>query len=306
MNDHQPEHEPHDTESIDGDDEGAVYLDDGEAQEVVQEDEDVAMDSDADEGPDVLDDGEDEDVGVTGGEDDKAYVWRTDTGQPAFELSGHTDSVISAGFSCDGKLVATGGMDGVVKVWSVQDGKLVQNLQGPSEITWIKWHPRGAVLLAGTSDATVWMWNAPTGSCMSVFSGGHTGPVSCGMFTPDGKTVVSGSEDGSFAVWDPKNGHLVRKLSGGDARWHGDTITCVDVKTDGTVAGTGSEDGTAKLLHLGNGKILGSFEGNTDSVEAVGFSPTLPIFATGSLDGSLKLWDVQTLRLRQTMSHSAS
>ncbi|KXS18604.1 WD40 repeat-like protein [Gonapodya prolifera JEL478] len=330
-----PNHRPVDDQDIENDDD-VVYLDDGEGQEVVEDDGDVAMDSDDEDGaqepPEGEDNGEEEQenikddsvagflghngsvfcvalsptdqtLAVSGGEDDKAYVWRTNTGQPSFELSGHTDSVIAAAFSNDGKYVATGGMDGLVKVWSTSDGKLVQNLQGPSEVTWNQWHPRGPVILAGTSDGSLWMWNAPTGSCMSVFTGGHAAPVSCGMFTPDGKAIVSGSEDGSFVTWDPKNGQVVRKLSPGDARWHSGTLTCVDVKADATVAGTGSEDGTAKLVHLGNGKILGSFEGHSDSVEAVGFSPTLPVFATGSLDGSLKLWDVQTMRLRHTLSH---
>ena len=33
------------------------------------------------------------------------------------KLTGHTDSVISAGWSFDGEMVATGGMDGRVRVW---------------------------------------------------------------------------------------------------------------------------------------------------------------------------------------------
>ena len=42
------------------------------------------------------------------------------------------------------------------------------------------------VLMAGANDTTIWMWNGKTGACMNVFSGGHSAPVTCGMFTSDG------------------------------------------------------------------------------------------------------------------------
>lgn len=54
---------------------------------------------------------------VSGGADDIAYLWRADTGEELARLTGHTDSVSSVGWSCDGELVATGGMDGRVRVW---------------------------------------------------------------------------------------------------------------------------------------------------------------------------------------------
>jgi ribosome assembly protein SQT1 len=54
---------------------------------------------------------------VTGGEDDNAFLWRTDTGEEIAKLTGHTDSVITTGWSSDGEMIATGGMDGFVRVW---------------------------------------------------------------------------------------------------------------------------------------------------------------------------------------------
>lgn len=43
------------------------------------------------------------------------------------------------------------------------DGELVRTLEGPSEsIVWIQWHPRGDVIIAGSDDNLIWMWNAKT------------------------------------------------------------------------------------------------------------------------------------------------
>ena len=78
--------------------------------------------------------------------------------------------------------MATAGMDGVVKVWKSSDGSLQANLEGPGEdITFISWHSKGDVILAGSSDASVWMWNAISGACMAVLSGSHTRPSSLSL-----------------------------------------------------------------------------------------------------------------------------
>lgn len=54
---------------------------------------------------------------------------------------------------------------------------------------WIRWHPRGHLILAGSEDSTVWMWNADKGVCLNTFSG-HGGSVTCGDFTPDGINLL--------------------------------------------------------------------------------------------------------------------
>ncbi|KAG0334946.1 hypothetical protein BG004_000200 [Podila humilis] len=57
------------------------------------------------------------------------------------------------------------------------------------------------------------------------------------------------------------------------------------------------------FAHGKNHYILGSFENHTDAVETVGFSDHLNLAATGSLDGRLNIWDVQTMQLRTSCEH---
>ncbi|ORX80566.1 WD40 repeat-like protein [Basidiobolus meristosporus CBS 931.73] len=241
-------------------------------------------------------------VVMTGGGDDKAYVWRIDTGEQVYEFAGHSDSVTSAKFSADGKYAATGGMDGRVKIWNIGDGSLLNTLEGPDEVVWIDWHPVGPVIIAGASDGTVWMWHGVTGACMNVFAG-HNGPVTCGQFTHDGKKIVTASEDCSLIVWDPKTATAIVKVTGDDARFHQDPISCLAINKDDTLIITGSADSTARLINLQSGNILGSLENHEEAVEAVGFCDTLPIVATGSIDGKISIWDVTTMRLRGHCQH---
>ena len=91
-------------------------------------------------------------------------------------------------------------------------GRLLRTLEGPGDVEWLAWHPKGDVVLCGACDGTLWMWLATSGACMRVFAG-HDGAVLCGGFTCDGKKIVSGSADGSLArVWNPRKGQCAHVM----------------------------------------------------------------------------------------------
>ena len=159
----------------------------------------------------------------------------------------HTDSISCVAFNTPyitndvgGKLqknlVAVGSYDGSIVLYNADDnaddiaansntqqqqqqqgiGKLVQVLEGPSDVEFLTFHPKGGtVLLAGSiADGTIWMYHTPSNTCLQVFVG-HEGGVTGGTFTPDGKWVVSAGQDGTCRVWAPKTGmskHVFRLM----------------------------------------------------------------------------------------------
>jgi WD40 repeat protein len=272
-------------------------------------------------------------IAVSGGEDDKAYLWDVSNGNKIKTLEGHKDTIVAAAFSTDGTLVATGSLDCTVKVWNVSDGSLQQTLEGPTEdIEWIKWHTKGNVLLAGSSDATAWMWIASTGQCMQVFAG-HESAVTCGSFTGSGKMICTGSADNTVRVWNPKTGVCAHVFS--HHQWHDAPITVLECHPSQPLLLCGSVDGTARLANIQSKKVIGKLvhsgakpfsqvdviqgaagvlsggdgyndSGESSAVEAVGFSHTHNFCATAGIDGFLKIWDMQSMSTRQTCKHESA
>ena len=150
-------------------------------------------------------------LAVTGGEDDKAFVWRLSDGETLFECTGHKDSVTCAGFSYDSTYVATGDMSGLIKVWQVDTKEEIWSFE-VGDLEWMEWHPMSHVLLAGTADGNVWMWKIPGGECKT-FEGPNC-PATCGHVLPDGKRAVVGYEDGTVRIWDLKQGRSLYVLKG--------------------------------------------------------------------------------------------
>ncbi|KAF9790735.1 ribosome biogenesis protein Sqt1 [Thelephora terrestris] len=255
-------------------------------------------------------------IAASGGEDDLGYIWDYSTGEVLVKLTGHTDSVSNVGFSYDGEMIATGGMDGKVRVWKrvgQQDFKrwtFLTELQGPDEVMWLRWHPKGNVLLAGSNDTTVWLWNLPSGNTMQVFAS-HASSVACGEFTPDGKRILTADTDGTLILWDPRSPTPLWKLTSDDGRFDLDGITSLAVNPASTVAVVGGASGGIRIVNLAKGDIVGSLavHDEGESVEAiafVGFAGTAEVVVTGSTDGKACVWDLNTLKIRNELKHGDS
>eukprot|EP00904_Undaria_pinnatifida_P014197 jgi/Undpi1/9908/HiC_scaffold_28.g12362.m1 len=220
----------------------------------------------------------------------------------------HTDTVASVGFSTDGSLAASGCYGGLLRVWETNTGALKHVLEGPEDIECLTWHTVGNVLLTGSQDGTVWMWEATAGTCMQVFAG-HEKKVSCVMFTSSGKAVVTGSDDATVRVWAPRTGECRHAFSGHG--FHVGAVTCLASHPDpaqSPLVMSGGEDGTARVMHVQNKRVVGTMvhcDAGEGSVETVGFCATHPWVATAGTDGGLKVWDSVSGTCRHICTHPA-
>lgn len=74
----------------------------------------------------------------------------------------HWVSVVA--FSGDGKLLATGGVDRTVKLYSVPDGKLVRSMEGhDGTVNALRFTADGRTIISGGDDETLRLWDVGTG-----------------------------------------------------------------------------------------------------------------------------------------------
>ncbi|MHC4572732.1 MAG: WD40 repeat domain-containing protein [Planctomycetota bacterium] len=127
-------------------------------------------------------------------------LWDVRTGKQAASLKGHSDAVTSVAFSPDGKVLATGSMDGSVRVWEVSSGKEIDKLGGHglqtfkgidyAEIFGVAFSPDGKLLASGSRDGTALVWDVGEIIGREKPAGGKSGLTGGGDPKPDteGKT----------------------------------------------------------------------------------------------------------------------
>ncbi|KAK2089347.1 WD repeat-containing protein 82 [Saguinus oedipus] len=114
--------------------------------------------------------------------------------------------------------------------------------------------------------------------------------INCLDFSPNGHSIVSSSADDSIVLYDCQEGRPQRtlhskKYGAGLIRYarEGDTVVCSSNKRDDTV----------RHLSLRDNKYIRYFPGHSKRVVALCVSPVDDIFVSGSLDKTIRLWDLR-------------
>jgi WD40 repeat protein len=212
-------------------------------------------------------------------------------------LEGHTDVIHAIAISSDGKTIATGGADKVIKLWNLETGELLQTLVGHVGVLWsVAFTPDGQTLASGGGDSTIRLWDLKTGQLTRTLTG-HQDRLFPVAFSPDGQILASGSKDTTIKLWDWQTGRPLRTLSG-----HTDAVRTLAFDPTGEQIASGSWDGTIKLWDVQTGEELNTFLGHVNNIISVTFSPDGKTLASGGIDHTIKLWDLNNQTLLATLN----
>lgn len=233
----------------------------------------------------------------------RVKIWNSMTGEVVRTLEGHgraiglgldaTASVATIAVSPDGKLIATGGRDALVKVWRASDGLLLQTFHDDGWVEDVKFSSDGKFLATGAQDHTARLINLATGNEALVLT--HSLAVLTVAFGPGDRTLITAAggdvkplDPTPIRIWDIPGGSLNRDVA--DSGF----LRQMAVNRARTMIAATFEDGTVRVWELSTGRLISRMSGPSASMFAISFSPDGRFLATGSDDGDVRIWDVMT------------
>lgn len=231
--------------------------------------------------------------------------------------------------------IQSSGHKAEILLWDAATGEYQFTLKGHSKIldnripdqSGLAFSPNGEILVSGSGDGTIRLWNAKTAVSNSFFHRlwrtffrhhkatlkGHTYHVLSVAFSPDGQTIASSSSDKTVRLWDLRRRKLKATLIE-----HEIDVKCVAFSPDGQTLVSGDKDGTIYLWDPITADPITSLVVNPRARAAINslvFSPDGSILASGSStllpdggwSGAIFLWDMSTHQLKTTLiGHKSS
>jgi WD40 repeat protein len=231
----------------------------------------------------------------------------------------------------DGHLIASGGVDGAIRLWDVATGKCIHTFTGHTAGIWkVAFHPDGNLIASGSLNGEIRIWELDTNRCSHSLLKRNTWILGF-VFSSHGDLLSSGNAD-ALRCWDVQTGECWRSipqepdayLIALDVHPQGDYFISVgndnqirwwDLKSGECFRHRSGRDGqlwdiafhpaghlfatiggsaAVKLWDADAGECLGIWEGHTGTHGSIAFSPDGAMLASGRGDRTIRLWDVST------------
>jgi WD40 repeat protein len=239
----------------------------------------------------------------------------------------HSSEVTAVAISADNRFVATGCVDGTVRV-SERDGKELHSFKLPSRVQAVAFRPDGRSFSAFSHDGAIGRWRVEDGQAEGPAPApAGVGRASRAAYEPDGATLWSAHDDGQIRRWDVASGQVTLSwrvpdwwcvgFGGPDGRtllncagllvqrWnlqtgraegpqmpHPDSeIWTLAVSRDGQLGISAAQHGSARLWDLATGQTVGRLPDHHSIIWAAAFRPDGRMLVLGGA-GATYLWEI--------------
>ncbi|RKY20012.1 MAG: hypothetical protein DRQ55_08985 [Planctomycetota bacterium] len=237
---------------------------------------------------------------ATGSADGLVRVFDLDQGErPLFLLDGHDGAVTSLSFSADGARLISASDDRSVRVWDAWTGAALAELLGhEAPVNAVAVADNGQLLASASDDGSLRLWDA-SWLGERVLLAGHAEAVVSVATPARGELAATSSYDGSVRLWD-----LTTQLPMSTRDLPAPLGASLAFSPDGSLLAVGEpaseRDGrhVIALWDTSRGRFPEReplrLSGHSARIAALAFSPDGALLASGSIDGTVALWDAAT------------
>nr|XP_054750200.1 telomerase protein component 1-like [Lytechinus pictus] len=228
---------------------------------------------------------------VSASRDKTLSLWDVEQGFRVNTLKGHRGLVSGCISDSKGVNLASCGWDCRVLIWDGRSGKQTSDITEPRPISCLSYHPEGKLLVTGSWDATLKIWDTFNKKRVAILRG-HRSSVRAVTYSPTGRHIASASLDGAVKLWSADTGTQVGSLCG-----HSQPINHIAFSQSGRELVTVSNDHKTKVWSGNLGKQLATFKGKDQSASTQAtFSTDGEFVAMGYHSGEVKVIEVASKR----------
>jgi len=153
----------------------------------------------------------------------------------------------------------------------------------------------GAMVLTGSDDRTIKLWDTRNGNKLAALEGAVKGVMSV-AFSDDGKHVVGASNDFALRIWSLSTSRVLYALNG-----HQNKIYCAGFSSDSRTIFSGGYDRLIKLWDVHRGVVTQSINCQSSCNDGA-MTRDCSVLVSVHLDASVRLWDMRTGQLAHEIS----
>jgi len=218
-------------------------------------------------------------------------------------LSRFNDVAYSARFRNDGRLVAAGGEEGVVRTFEAASGSSLRQLRGHSApVHAVRWTLDGLSLLSASDDKSLRAWDVPTAECLWTKSGAHDDHVRALAVSPNNvSTFASGGYDHSVKLWDARD-RSARSVFTVD---HGDPVEDLLFLPGGSLLLSCGGNNIKVWDLLGGGRAVHTMSSHQKVVTSMCLDSTKSRLLSAGLDGHVKVYSLNNYAVTHGFKYNA-
>ena len=224
-------------------------------------------------------------AGGTPGKVGDVKLFNATNGELARVLVTTADAALCLAFTLDNRFLAAGGADNVIRIWDVESGRQLQNIEQHADwVLALAFSPDGEQLASGSRDKSARVFDAKTGELEKTHSGHGDFVVAVGW--PDNKSVLSVSRERMAHRWNAHDDKKSSELSGWDAA----ATRCI--VADGKLFSS-ALDRVVREHSLDTKEITRRFEGPRDAVYSLALHAPSKRLAAGAHNGEVFVWNLE-------------